>query len=493
VPDAITPVAAQIRPPDPSQGINSLSGVLGLKQQQQALQTGQYQQATAQAESQQAQQKNNELQKVGALMQSVHGGGYRQTDGSLDRQKLADDISIAAPVYGQPQAASLLSQANEIVSNQKAKQDLTDSARSSLGTVLTSLAKDPNTKRGDVVDAYTSWMQDHKNDPAAFRVGLAQAALLPQNDADPKFRDTLGKFAATLTGQPTTAPSSVDTGTQVIPGQTSGITGAFTPAQGNLPRTPQGGITKQIPPQLVTPPGGIPVAYPGGKGPVQGTFPGVQPTSQDIENFGAYQQNLNSRVGLASDSIPRIKQAEAALDQIRGGAGAEGYAKLGRVLQAAGLPQSMVDAVSGGNLAAAQEAEKYLFQTTLTGLKQSLGGGSPYAGEANKAEALFPSIGTDPRASRAVLNFMEQQGQRDYAEQQALNKARKEGTFNPATWQGDYQAQLRAGKVPGVPQSQVPTSAKSMPGGVRLKAYADKYTGGDLSKAQEALRAHGYQ
>lgn len=239
----MTPLGNTFNPPNPMTGINTLSGIIGLKQQQQALQTGQYQQATARAESEQAQQKNAELQKVGALMQQVHGGGYRKSDGSFDRQRFADDVTTMAPVYGQAVASSALSQANEIVQNQKAKQELTDSARASLGTTLTALAKDPNTKRDDVVSAYTQWLQDHKDDPAAFRVGVAQAAMLPQNDADPKYRETLGKYAATLTGQPTNAPSTVDTGGSIQPGQTSAVTGAFTPAGAGIPKTLAPGAT----------------------------------------------------------------------------------------------------------------------------------------------------------------------------------------------------------------------------------------------------------
>ncbi len=244
----MTPVATQIQPPDPLKGINAYSGILGLQQQRQALQTGQYQQQIASAEAQQADLKNKELTAVSNLVSSVHNGAYRKSDGTFDNQKFSDDVAAVAPVYGQDISSTAMSRANEVVKNQKAKQDLTDSARSSLGTVLSTLSKDPNTRRDDVVSAYTQWMMDHKDDPAAFRVGLAQAALLPQNDADPGFRDALGKYAATLTGQPTTAPSSVDTGAQTIPGVTSSVTGQFTPAQGNVPRTQQGGIPRQVAP-----------------------------------------------------------------------------------------------------------------------------------------------------------------------------------------------------------------------------------------------------
>jgi hypothetical protein len=310
--DFPAPVANQFKMPDPSQGIGQLSGIIGLQQQQQNLQTGQYQQATAQAESQQAQQKNNEMQKVSALMQGVHGGGYRKADGSLDRQRLADDVSTVAPAYGQPQAASILSQANEIVSNQKAKQDLTDSARTSLGTTLTALAKDPNTRRDDVVSGYTQWLQDHKDDPAAFRVGIAQAALLPQNDADPKYREILGKYAATLTGQPTTAPSTVETAGQIQPGQTSGITGGFSPAGAPIAKPPTqttnaaGQILNRSPQTGALSPAGAgsSAGPPGAAGPPGG----INPTTAQAQ----------TAQGAAKDASEGIENARAIGDQAPG-------------------------------------------------------------------------------------------------------------------------------------------------------------------------------
>src|SRR5208282_58173 len=128
-------------------------------------------------------------------------------------------------------------------------------------------------------------------------------------------------------------------------------------------------------------------------------------------------------------------------------------------LQGFGAPQGLVDAVAGGNLGAAQEAEKLMFQTTFAGLRQSMQGDPARVAEFQAAENVFPNIGTDPRATRGILGFMSDQSQRDYAEQQSLNTSKLNGTFNPATWQGQYQQRLRAGQVPGVPQSQVPATA----------------------------------
>jgi len=201
-------------------------------------------------------------------------------------------------------------------------------------------------------------------------------------------------------------------------------------------------------------------------------------------------------VQVASDLIPRVQAAEHALDQVRGGGGAVARAAAAKNLQAIpGIPKSFIDAVAGGNLAAAQEAEKYLFQTTFAGLKQSMQGDPARVSEFNSAEQVFPNLGTDPGATKNVLNFMTQQAQRDYAEQQALTTARKAGTFNPATWQGDYQKQLRAGAVPGVPAAQVPKSAATAASKEvtqsDIAAYAKKH-GLSLDAATRHVQSSGF-
>jgi hypothetical protein len=303
----LTPVATQIKPPDPMQGINTYSGILGLQQQQQNLQTGQYTQQSAQATAGVDQLKNKELQAVSGLMKNVHDGGYRKSDGTLDQQRFADDVQTVAPVNGQQIASSARTQANEIVQNQKAKQDLTDSARTSLGTGLTALAKDPNTKRGDVVDYYTNWLQDHKDDPAAFRVGVAQAAMLPQNDADPKYRETLGKYAATLTGQPTTAPTTVDTGGGIQPGQASNITGAITPAGPPIQKTMAPHQVKNEAGQIVnvSPAGSVQVA------------PGANPTTAQASTVNTAAAGVSNRVQQAQAAANNTTQAQDALTRTR--------------------------------------------------------------------------------------------------------------------------------------------------------------------------------
>ncbi len=300
MPDAFTPVALGIKPPDPMAGINAYSGILGLQQQQQQLQTGQYQQQTAQANASQDQQRNRELQAVSGLMRNVHGGGYRKDDGTFDEQKFADDVQAVAPVYGQQVATSARSQANEIVANQSAKQKLTEESRQDLGDVLNSLSTNPETRRGDVVTAVTKYIQDHKDDPNAIRVATAQLALLPPDDNSPNFRTTLSNFAGTLTGKPQSAPTTIDTGTQIQPGSVLNATGAVTPAGG--------AFNKQN--VVTTPAGPLAVATPARGTIAPLTTPGAPPAPRQELNTTRVQQQTNEST--AQGIVSRVQQAQAA-------------------------------------------------------------------------------------------------------------------------------------------------------------------------------------
>jgi hypothetical protein len=475
------------------QGMQTLSGLLdinskrlGIQQQQQNLETGQALQQTAQAESQQAQQKNTELAAVGNLTKSAYSSGrYQNPDGSFNNQLFANDVSRVAPTYGQQVANDATMRAGEFYQNQKTLFSLNADRRKQVGDAFGALAAQvdpasgqPTVNHSQIIDTVEQLRQQNPDDPAYSRMLTSMVAGIPPTASGPQLQQML-RNAAVMTNAPSAAQTDPTIATMQGP---KGLQAINTQPQAVGGVGPRGAPLPQgIAPQIANAPGGIPVVVPSGaKGAIaspaaSGTVPA---TSQDWENFGGYQSNLNSRVAIASDSIPRIQMAEKALDSIRSGAGADTYSSWAKRLQAVGAPQQLVDAVGNGNLGAAQEAEKYLFQTTFSGLRQAMQGDPARVAEFQSAEQVFPSIGTDPRATKAVLGFMVDQGKRDYAEQQSLNTARKAGTFNPATWQGDYQAQLRAGKVPGVPSSQVPGGTAEGAKGLSKSGKPIVYRGG---------------
>jgi len=455
----MTPVANTVNAPNPQGTLDSFSKLLGIQQQQQALQTGRYTQQTAQAEASQAQQKNAELQALARFTQNaMKDPSYQLSDGSPNVGKYQQAAMAVAPTYGQPVIGQATSNFKEAVGTRQAMQNLSGEQNSTIANFLKGLASNKDSTPSDLMDGMEQLRSNNK-DPGFNRALDNMLLSFDRKDV----AGSAARSASALSGMMQNTPSTMDTGGAFQPGVTNSFTGAFNPAGAAVPKT--------LAPQVYTPPGGGPSsvvggAYGTGKGtaPAQAPGGGPQPAAADWQRFGEYNNALDSRVQIASDLLPRLKLTETAADSIRTGAGTETRASIAKALQASGAPQGLVDAVAGGNLAAVQEAEKMMFQTTMSGLKQAMQGDPSRVAEFQAAEKVFPNVDTDPRARQQILGFMSDQGQRDYAEQQALNKARKDGTFNPVTWQGDYQQRLRAGQVPGVPSGQVP---KPVGGGER--------------------------
>lgn len=312
MPDAIQPVGAMIKPPDPQQAIGTLSGIYGIQQQKQNLQTGQYTQASAQAESQQAQQKNRELQKAQSIaIEGARNGAYDDGEGGIDRQKMANDILKVAPTYGQPVIGSLLSQANEVVSNKQAHQNLTLSQKKEMGDTFASLAADPQVDNSKFIDAVEKLRQAHKGDPEFSRMLTSMTTHYPGTSPSDQQRSVLGRWSAAATGEPQASPSTVDTGTQIQPGQTNKFSGAFSPA--GQPINKQSVVT--------TPAGPLAVATPG-KGTVSplttaGRGPDLNPTAtQQAVNLTS-AQGLSGRVQQAQSAANNTVQAQDALNRAR--------------------------------------------------------------------------------------------------------------------------------------------------------------------------------
>lgn len=227
-----------IKPVDPNQTVNTLSGIIGLKQQQQALQTGAIQQQTASAEMQQAQQRNKELQAAQQLaINGAKSGQYDDGEGGVDRQKLSDDILKVAPTYGQPIISSLLSQANEVVANKQAHQNLTLSQKKEMGDTFASLAADPEVDNTKFIDAVEKLRQAHRNDPEFSRMLTSMTTHYPGTAPVETQRSLLGRWSAAATGEPQAKPGTVDTGGVVQPGAVNQFSGAFTPSGGGIKKT----------------------------------------------------------------------------------------------------------------------------------------------------------------------------------------------------------------------------------------------------------------
>lgn len=309
MPDMV-PVATMIRPPDPNQGLATLSSILGIRQAQQNLATGALQQQGVAADVQQQQQKNRELQAAQQLsIQGVKGGQYTKEDGSLDRMKLANDIASIGP-YAQSMAGQLLSQANEVVSNQQAHQNLTVSQKKEMGDTFASLAADPTVDNTKVIDAIEKLRQAHKDDPEYSRLLTSQIMHFPNQATPDQQRAILGRWSAAATGEPQATPNAIDTGTQIQPGTQNRFTGAQTPA--GAPIAKQSMVTTPAGPLAVaTPSRGTLTPLGGGQG------ASLNPTHVQQQTAETTAQGVTGRVQQAQAAANNTVQAQDALTRAR--------------------------------------------------------------------------------------------------------------------------------------------------------------------------------
>lgn len=308
-----------VQPPNAQQSLGTLSGIVGLQQARQNLQTGAYAQQATRAEAQQAQQKNLELQKAQSVaVNGAQSGAYDDGNGGIDRQKMANDILKVAPVYGQGQVSSLLSQANEIVANKQAHQNLTVAQKKEMGDTFASLAADPTVDNSKVIDAIEALRQAHKDDPEYSRLLTSQVMHFPNGATPDQQRQLLGRWAAAATGDVQAAPSTVAT-----PGGTQGITqnrftGAINPGGGPVAAPPH--QTTNAAGQIVnvTPAGTTSVA-PSAGAPGPGTVTGANPTTAQASVQNSSAQNAAANIEDAraiGDHAPAVRNVNDQLLQL---------------------------------------------------------------------------------------------------------------------------------------------------------------------------------
>ena len=396
----MTPIATQIRPPDPQAGINAYSGILGLQQQKQALQTGAIQQQTASAESQQAQQRNKELQAAQQLaFNGAKSGQYDDGQGGVDRQKLADDITKVAPTYGQQIASSLLSQANEIVANKQAHQNLTLSQKKEMGDTFASLAADPEVDNTKFIDAVEKLRQTHRNDPEFSRMLTSMTTHYPGTAPADQQRALLGRWSAAATGEPQAKPGSMDTGAAIQPGVVNQFTGAFKPAGGSIP--------KQLPPQIITNPTTQgPAVVGGGAGtnpqPIGGATPAAGPNTwqpyagqkNDIETYRTEVQNVRAEAQQAPLARNINQQILRLTQDAKTGPGSDTWQ---HVLGAVGAPFGLSPTASY------QEVGKFLEKNAIASMQAM--GGPPSDSRLEAAAKANGSTSFSPEALRTVTKF----------------------------------------------------------------------------------------
>ena len=160
------PVGNTINPPP--NALSQLSGILGIRQQQQQLQTGQYQQQSAQAESEQATAKNQALLAAQNLTKNaINDPSYFNDDGTPKTDKFQRDLTAVGGIYVQPYIGQMTDNFTGAVKNRAVIQGLRADQQAQLGERLGAFAADTNANRKSFKGLLENVRSVVGDDPAA--------------------------------------------------------------------------------------------------------------------------------------------------------------------------------------------------------------------------------------------------------------------------------------------------------------------------------------
>lgn len=161
--DPFTPVASGIIPPDPNQGMRSLSAILGIQKQRQDLATGQALQSSAQSEATVNQQSATENQSLARLLQDPVGNGIVDSDGNPTKN--AQSIVMqAAPTTGAQHYANIVNAAKAKLDFNKSVNNLRSDERQQMYETVSGAAAGAE-KPEDVASAIDNLVESKKGTP----------------------------------------------------------------------------------------------------------------------------------------------------------------------------------------------------------------------------------------------------------------------------------------------------------------------------------------
>lgn len=439
MPDMIQPIGAMIKPPDSSQAINTMSGILGLQQQRQTLQTGQYTQDTAQANAQMTQQDAANRQAAGAFFKSFDIAKHHGDDGTLDLDSALTSPEFKATGDASPEIAkSLLAIKNSQLQAKTGLAALNGTLRDQFSSQVAGLSEDPDVKagnqtgRGKVLDAVQQFGK--VGGPDAQRVASVYGQVL-QNTPPEKMAQALSnlQLQAKSAGEQMPQGTTVDTGTQIQPGATAPGTGAFKAA--GPPINKQSVIdTSAGVKGVVTPAKGTiaPLTTAPGPGGQQGPELNVTTAQATTQNTAA--AGVANRVQQAQAAANNTTQAQDALnrtraildkpDSINTGAGFEWKKSVRNILASSGIDTGGAD---DANTLVKNLARYEASRATQAGLggtdaaRELAHNGSPNA--ALSTEALKGVVTQSLATEKALATYANIQAKTRDAGQLAKNEA----------------------------------------------------------------------
>lgn len=411
MPDMI-PVATQIQPPDPSKGLATLSSLIGIKQQQQDLQTGAYIQQKAQAGAIEAQQGAKEIQAGSKLLADPVGNGLIDEEGNPTKNAYSI-IKSVMPTSGDDRYTSLLKAAQGHVEFRNSVQNLSQNEQGYISSRLAGIAADPNAHISDVVNGMNDLESQFKGTAEEASIHrLVKVVKSAIDDAGDKHgmdgvRQVVNGFSRGAIGNAgITGPGGV-----VTPSATTmQAPGGLQPIQSN-PMAPGGirpigqPLPQGIAPQIVTQPitGAPNVVGPSGQarpitpaGSAQGPNP-WQPYAGQAGDVQQFQHEVQA-TRASGDAAPTARNINAQIlrlaDNAKTGPGTDIWQHaVGALAAPLGLSPT----------ASYQELGKFLEKNAIQNM-QSMGG-PPSDARLSAASAANGSTSFSPEALKAVTKF----------------------------------------------------------------------------------------
>jgi len=384
----MTPIASQVKPPDPNAGLGLMSSILGIQQQKQALQTGQYTQQSAQAGAQVDQQKAAELQAVGNLVKNA--SKYKDQNGNFDNQKFANDVATVAPVNGQGIANDATMRAGEIYKNQQTLLNLDSSRRNTIADSFGAWAADPTMDHSKFIDNVEALRDQYKDNPGVSRMLTSMATAMP-NSSGPQLQQAL-RNAAIAAKSPTADQTNPNVSTMQGPGGLQAVN--------TNPQAPGGVAPVGKPlPQGLSPTEQVP--YKAAVTSATSRAGGV--AGSDIDRSNA----VSSAVKGASAAIPLTTQVDDLAEQIHSG--------------------KFLAAVSNAAAAVGMSADTYARQELRKNLGQIKTAAISGAGSDSRAgtiESGFPDETSDPQTIHKAMDYARGSLREDLARGNNLNQYR---------------------------------------------------------------------
>jgi hypothetical protein len=260
--------------------------------------------------------------------------------------------------------------------------------------------------------------------------------------------------------------------------------------------------------------GGNPLAPQAGSQ-TQGALPGLGLTVKQkasAEGLGKVAGDIQTDLANDAKALPRALQQATmmsdALTQFQSGGGAEFRQRVGKMAQAIGAPQSIVDGIANGSLSQTQIFSKVVRPFVIDQLKQSAQGtGRVMASEVESFMKMLDNT-TDPRAAEEIINRYKQRLQIGYDQTQKwpeFKTLQAEGTPSTKGMDlGDFYAWYNKNYLPGgLPESTkggklsfAPTkTAKGTSSYANADAVKRAFKSGKITRSQaiNALKQFGYQ